>query len=76
MSSRTEILEVIKTWPSRDRAEFAEEILATLDNDHVRHIEELCIKEAKDRLAAYERGELEALSEEETMEWLNKLGSR
>ena len=72
----TELLEEIMTWPSRDRAEFAEQILSTLDKQYEQHIQELCLKEVKDRLDAYERGEMTALTGDEAIAWLNGLGKK
>jgi hypothetical protein len=40
-----------------------------------RAIEQMCADEAEDRLAAYERGEIEALSGEEAFAWLNEQSS-
>lgn len=35
-------------------------------------IEQMCADEAQARLAAYERGEIDALSGEEALAWLNE----
>ena len=52
--------------PPIDRAELVEGILQSLDATDP-NLDQLWAEEAKDRLAAYRRGELEALDFDETL---------
>ena len=62
MSTRTaEILREILTLPAAERAELAENILESLEPDDP-EIERLWAIEAEDRVAAFERNEIEAVS--------------
>lgn len=62
MSTRTEeILKEILTLPAAERAELAENILTSLEPDDP-EIERLWAIEAEDRVAAFERNEIEAFS--------------
>jgi len=62
MSTRTtEILREILAMPPEERAELADDILASLEPADDR-IMTLWAAEAEDRVAAFERGEIEAVS--------------
>lgn len=62
MSTRTtELLQEILSMPPDQRAELADDILASLDPADPR-IMKLWAAEAEDRVAAFERGEIEAIS--------------
>ena len=52
--------------PPIERAELVEGILQTLDAIDT-NLDQLWVQEAKDRLAAYRRGEIEALDFDETL---------
>jgi hypothetical protein len=73
---QAELLNEIKTWPPEERAEFADDVLRTLSAEYLDNIERLNIMEAERRLEAYVRGEMEALSGDEALDWLAKLGSK
>ena len=73
MSARgTELLDEILTMPPQERAQLAERILDSLSPSTAPAIEQMCADEAEARLDAYERGEIEALSGEEAIAWLNE----
>jgi putative addiction module component (TIGR02574 family) len=73
MSARgTELLDQILTLPPQERAQLAEQILDSLSPQSARPIEQMCADEAEDRLAAYERGEIKALSGGEAIAWLKE----
>lgn len=62
MSTRTtELLQEILSMPPDERAELADDILASLEPADPR-IMKLWAAEAEDRVAAFERGEIEAVS--------------
>ncbi|MBA2702527.1 MAG: addiction module protein [Blastocatellia bacterium] len=64
MSVRTsEILEQILALPASDRAELADSILASLEPSDPT-LMKLWAAEAEDRVAAFKRGELEAIDAE------------
>lgn len=64
MSARTtEILKEVLSLPPEERAALADGILASLEPSDPRIIE-LWAAEAEDRVAAFERGEIEAISAE------------
>ena len=56
--------------PADERAAVAERLLSSLEQE-LTHIEQLCAEEAEDRLNAYERGEIEAISAEEVFNAIN-----
>jgi len=61
--------------PPQEWAQLAEQIPDSLSPESAPAIEQMCADEAEARLAAYERGEIEALSGEEAIAWLNKQSS-
>ena len=58
-----EIMAVALTLPASERAVLADELLHSLDKTDPA-IDALWAKEAEDRLAAYDRGEIEAIDAE------------
>ncbi|HTF36977.1 MAG TPA: addiction module protein [Blastocatellia bacterium] len=77
MSARgTELLDEILTLPPQERAQLAERILDSLSTASARAIEQMCADEAEARLDAYERGEIEALSGEEAVAWLDEQATK
>lgn len=71
MSERgKELLDEIITLPPQERAQLAEQILDSLSAESSRAVEQMCADEAESRLDAYDRGEIEALSEEAAIAWL------
>jgi len=63
-ASVTELLENALALPAAERARLAEELLASLGRSDAR-IDTLWAKEAEDRLAAFEAGEMKATPAEE-----------
>jgi putative addiction module component (TIGR02574 family) len=75
MSTRTtEILQEILSLPPEDRAELADDILASLEPTDPA-IMTLWAAEAEDRLAAYERGEIEAVSADTVFDEIEHQGT-
>ena len=73
MSARgTGLLDEILTLPPQERAQLAERILDSLSSASAEAIQQMCADEAEARLDAYERGEIEALSGEEAIAWLDE----
>ena len=72
MSARTtEILKEVLSLPPEERAELADGILASLEPADPK-ILELWAAEAEDRVAAFERGEIEAVSAESVFEEIDR----
>lgn len=65
MSKSDEILQVALALPSEERAALADRLLQSLDEDDQSEIDRLWAREAEDRLAAYDRGEIQAIPGEE-----------
>lgn len=61
-ASSEEILKQALALPLQERAELVEQLLATFQTPPDSHIDELWAREAEDRLDAYDRGELKAVS--------------
>lgn len=69
MSKRgTEVLEEALSLPPAERAELADRLLTSLDAPPNRRIDELWAQEAEDRLDAFERGEIKAVSAKEAFD--------
>jgi putative addiction module component (TIGR02574 family) len=69
MSKRgTEVLEEALSLPADERAELAERLLTSLDASHDARVDELWAQEAEDRLDAFERGEIKAVSSKEAFD--------
>jgi putative addiction module component (TIGR02574 family) len=66
------IFEQALTLSPKDRAALVEKLLASLDQPDPA-IDELWVKEAEDRIKAYEAGELEAVSAEDVFKKYEKL---
>jgi hypothetical protein len=72
MSARTtEILKEVLSMPSEERAELADSILASLEPSDPK-ILELWAIEAEDRVAAFERNEIEAVSADSVFEEIER----
>lgn len=66
MSTNSEqILKEALALTPQERAELVEQLLATFQSPPDAHIDELWTREAEDRLAAYDRGELKSVPAEE-----------
>lgn len=59
--------------PPVDRAELAEMLLASFETSSRAAIDQLWVREAEDRLAAYDRGELSATDADEVFAKINRL---
>ncbi len=69
MSKRsTQVLEEALSLPPVERAELADRLLASFDSLSQRRIDELWAREAEDRLDAFERGEINAVSVKEAFD--------
>ena len=72
MSTRTtELLQEILLMPPEERAELADDILASLDPAEP-EIMKLWAAEAEDRVAAFERGEIEAVSADSVFDQIDQ----
>lgn len=72
MSARTtEILQEVLSMPPEERAKLVDSILASLEPSDPR-ILELWAIEAEDRVAAFERNEIEAVSAESVFEEIDR----
>jgi putative addiction module component (TIGR02574 family) len=67
-ASGEQILKQALALPVRERAELVEQLLATFQSPPDPSLDELWAREADDRLDAYERGELKAVSAEEVFD--------
>ncbi|HJS25213.1 MAG TPA: addiction module protein [Pyrinomonadaceae bacterium] len=73
MSATSEqILRQALALPLEERAELIEQLLATFQGPIDPALDKLWITEAHDRLDAYDRGELEAISAEEVFEEIER----
>ncbi|HSK77833.1 MAG TPA: addiction module protein [Thermoanaerobaculia bacterium] len=61
MERSDEILRAALSLPGEERASLADKLLQSLDEDDQERIDRLWAKEAEDRIAAYERGEIDAI---------------
>lgn len=66
-----QILQQALALPATDRASIAEELLSSLDLPDPR-IDQLWAIEAEDRIAAFERGEMKTVSEDEVFHDLDR----
>jgi hypothetical protein len=72
MSARTsEILQEVLSMPPEERAEFLDSILTSLEPSDPKVLELWAI-EAEDRVAAFERSEIEAVSAESVFEEIDR----
>jgi putative addiction module component (TIGR02574 family) len=73
MSKRsTEVLEEALLLPPLERAELADRLLSSLDSPSGRSIDELWALEAEDRIDAFERGEIKAVSSREAFQAIKR----
>jgi putative addiction module component (TIGR02574 family) len=63
-----QLLEEALSLPPADRAELADRLLTSLDVSPDRRIDKLWAQEAEDRLDAFERGEIKAVSAREAFD--------
>jgi putative addiction module component (TIGR02574 family) len=74
MSKRgAQVLEEALTLSPVERAELADRLLASLDSGPDRTIDALWAQEAEDRLDAFERGEIKAVSSRAAFEAIEKV---
>ena len=77
MSARdTQLIDEILALPPHERAQLAERILDSLTPKSAHAIQQMCAEEAEARLDAYDRGDIGALSGEETIAWLDEQSAR
>lgn len=77
MSANSEqILKEALALPPQERAELVERLLATFQSPPDPKLDELWARESEDRLAAYDRGELEAIPAEEVFERIRQRRSK
>jgi putative addiction module component (TIGR02574 family) len=73
MSATTEqILQQALALPIKERAELLERLLATFQVPYDPSLDELWVREVHDRLDAYDRGELNAVTAEEVFESIDQ----
>ncbi len=70
---RTQVLEEALSLPPAERAELADRLLTSLDSSPEHRIEELWAQEAEDRLDAFGRGEIKAVSSREAFDTTNRV---
>ena len=76
MSARTtEILQEVLSLPPEERADLVDSILASLEPSDPK-ILELWATEAEDRVAAFERNEIEAVSADSVFEEIDRQRAR
>jgi putative addiction module component (TIGR02574 family) len=61
------VLEKALALPPDERAELVDRLLSSLSAKRERRIEELWAREAEDRLAAFDRGEIKAVSVQDVL---------
>jgi putative addiction module component (TIGR02574 family) len=71
-ASSEQVLKEALALPLQERAELVERLLATFQTPPDPHLDELWAREAEDRLDAYDRGELNAVSAEEVFDKINR----
>lgn len=72
--SKEEIFRVALSLDQEVRAELADRLLESLDESDQEEIDRLWAREAENRLAAYERGEIAAIPGEEVLASLKRRG--
>jgi putative addiction module component (TIGR02574 family) len=60
--NEAQVLEKALALPPDERAELADRLLSSLDTERQRKIDDLWAEEAEDRIGAFERGEIRAVS--------------
>lgn len=71
-ANREQILRQALALPSEERAELIDRLLATFDAPPDAAMDQLWANEAHDRLDAYDRGELDAVSAEEVLDEIDE----
>jgi putative addiction module component (TIGR02574 family) len=66
--NEAQVLEKALALPPDERAELADRLLISLDTERQRKSGELWAEEAEDRIDAFERGEIRAVSAKEAFE--------
>jgi putative addiction module component (TIGR02574 family) len=73
MSSRgTQVLEEALSLPPAERAEIAERLLSSLDPPYREGLDALWGKEAEERLDAFDRDEIKAISAEQVFQQVGR----
>jgi len=73
MSKRgAQVLEEALSLPPEERAELIDRLQSSLDLPSHKKIDELWAQEAEDRLDAFERGEIKAISAKEVFDEIDK----
>ena len=73
MSKRgAQVLEEALSLPPGERAELIDRLLSSLDSTFRQRIDELWAQEAEERLDAFERGEIKAVSAKEVFDEIDK----
>ena len=67
-ASSEQVLKEALALAPQERAELVERLLATFQSPPDPHLDELWVREAEERLAAYDRGELKAVPAEEVFD--------
>jgi putative addiction module component (TIGR02574 family) len=70
--SATQVLQNALALPVQERAELVDKLLASFHASSDPRLDELWVREAEDRLDAYDRGELDAIPAEEVFEKINR----
>ena len=65
IATQNEVITAGLTLPAKSRAEVIHRLLNSLNSTHVSDIEQAWAREAEDRLAAYERGDMQAIPAED-----------
>lgn len=69
----TKLLEAALSLPAAERAELVDRLLTSLDTSPDTRIGRLWTQEAEDRLDAFERGEIRAVSAKDAFEAISKV---
>ena len=68
-----QVLQEVLVWPPTERASLIDALFQSFDTKKQLEIEGACVRESEDRLAAYNAGEMSAMSIDEAMQRINKL---
>ena len=71
-ANREQILQQALSLPDEERAELIERLLATFDDPPEPALDQLWLKEAQDRMDAYARGEIVAVTEDELFDEIER----
>jgi putative addiction module component (TIGR02574 family) len=75
-ASSEQIFKEALALPPQQRAELVEQLLATLQSPPDPQLDELWAREGEDRLDAYDRGELKAVSAKEVFDRIKQRHSK